>query len=231
MADLFQLREKEIFETLKKLKNRKFVLIGGYSVNAYTLPRFSVDCDIVIYEDEFEKIEKELLAIGYKKSNETSEVPYHGKFARFEKIIQENFKVSIDILINEVLDRQTQSKFSSDWVFDNSKVRVLRGKTITEKLKLRIINLEALFTMKMISCRGTDIRDIFLMISEIKDKRFIKKEVSDRFNFQDRIEKVIKEISSKQFKDGLQGVFGFVDNKLFERNKKEFVDLGLLYRK
>ena len=45
---MLQLREKEIFETLKQLKKFKFIIIGGYSVNAYTLPMFSVDCDIVI---------------------------------------------------------------------------------------------------------------------------------------------------------------------------------------
>ncbi|MBI4452589.1 hypothetical protein HY637_04110 [Candidatus Woesearchaeota archaeon] len=45
--ELLQLREKEIFDTLKKIKNQKFALIGGYAVNAYALPRFSVDCDIV----------------------------------------------------------------------------------------------------------------------------------------------------------------------------------------
>lgn len=225
MTDLFQLREKEIFETLKKLKNRNFVLIGGYAVNAYTLPRFSVDCDIVIYPDDFESIEKDLLSLGYKESDEKSEVPYHGKFKRFEKIIKENFKVSIDILIDEVLDRQTGAKFSSDWVFDNSKIRVLKGRTITENLKLRIINPEALFTMKLISCRSTDIRDIFLMISEIKDKTLIKNEVSRRVDFKERLEKVIKEVSSKQFKDGLQGVFGIMDNRLFERNKNEFLEL------
>ena len=225
MADLFQLREKEIFETLKRLKNRKFVLIGGYAVNAYTLPRFSVDCDIIVYQDDFKSIEKDLLSLGYKESSEKSEVPYHGKFTRFEKTIIKDFKVSIDILIDEVSDRQTGARFSGDWVFDNSKIRILKGKTITENLKLRIINPEALFAMKMISCRGTDIRDIFLMVSEIKDKNFIKNEVSLRSDFKDRLEKVIKEITSKQFKDGLQGVFGIVDSRLFERNQKDFMKL------
>lgn len=46
--DLFSKREKEIFESLKVLKDKRFVVIGGYAVNAYTLPRFSVDCDIVV---------------------------------------------------------------------------------------------------------------------------------------------------------------------------------------
>ena len=47
-----QLREKEIFETLKKICKFKFVVIGGYAVNPYTIPRFSVDCDIVIKDED-----------------------------------------------------------------------------------------------------------------------------------------------------------------------------------
>ena len=58
--DMLQLREKEIFETLRNIRNFKFVVIGGYAVNAYTLPRFSVDCDIVIEDDsQLKDIEKE----------------------------------------------------------------------------------------------------------------------------------------------------------------------------
>jgi hypothetical protein len=50
------------------LKGCDFVIIGGYAVNAYTLPRFSVDCDIVIKdENELRKIEEVLLGLGYEK--------------------------------------------------------------------------------------------------------------------------------------------------------------------
>ena len=67
---MLQVREKEIFETLKKIRKFKFVVIGGYAVNAYTLPRFSVDCDIVIREiKELDKIKKVLLELGYTKEN------------------------------------------------------------------------------------------------------------------------------------------------------------------
>ena len=138
--NLFQIREKEIFETLKNLKSKKFVLIGGYAVNAYTLPRFSIDCDIVIYKDDFEGIKEILLKLNYKESQNKLELPYHGKFTRFEKEIKENFSVSVDILIDEVLDRQTKSSFSSDWVFDHSQIRILKGKTMMSNLKIRIIN-------------------------------------------------------------------------------------------
>lgn len=222
-----QIREKEIFEILKKIKRFKFVVIGGYAVNAYTLPRFSVDCDIVLKShEELHKIEKILFDSGYQKVKSISDLPYHGKFERYEKEIAQNFKVSMDILIGEVLDRPTGAKFSSGWVFENSKLRNLRGKTIVGELKLKIIDPKALIVMKIISCRLTDIRDIFLLSGSVKDKAWIKKEVSERYDFNNRLSKLTSEITSKQFKDGLQGVFGFIDEKIFERNKNIIIELG-----
>jgi hypothetical protein len=227
MVDQLQLREKEIFETLKKIKKSNFVVIGGYAVNAYTLPRFSVDCDIVIKnKDESDKIEDSLIELGYYKVKHSSETSYEGKFERYEKEIAPNFNVSVDILIGEILDRNTKAKFSAEWVFENSELRNLKGKTINEQLKLKIIDSEALFAMKMISCRKTDIRDMFLLINSVKDTDWIKKEVSERFDFKNRLSKLVKEISSKQFKDGLQGVFGVIDNKIFERNIKLVASLS-----
>ena len=226
--ELLQIREKEIFEILKKIKRCKFVVIGGYAVNAYTLPCFSVDCDIVIKDhEESHKIEKILFDFGYKKVKGISDLPYHCKFERYEKELAQNFKVSMDILIREVLDRQTNAKFSSDWIFENSKLRNLRGKTIGEELKLRIIDPKALIVMKIISCRLTDIRDIFLLIGSVKDEAWIKKEVSERYDFNNRLSKLTSEIMSKQFRDGLQGVFGFIDEKIFDKNKKIISKLGI----
>lgn len=223
-----QIREKEIFETLKKIKKSKFVVIGGYAVNAYTLPRFSVDCDIVIKDrKELEKIEESLLELGYQKErNYSDEVPYDGNFERYEKELGQNFKVSMDILIGKVLDRQTKVNFSADWIFDNSTLRNLQGKTISEQLKVKIVNADALFTMKLISCRQTDIRDIFLLINSVKDKNLVKKEVSERYDLKDRLSKALSKINSKQFKDELQGVFGMIDDKIFERNKNMISELG-----
>src|SRR3990167_2891770 len=112
---MLQLREKEIFETLKRMGKFKFVIIGGYAVNAYALPRFSVDCDIVIKDHkELKEIEKVLLKFGYIKTGNKEDTSYYGDFLRFEKDLGENIKVSIDILIKEVLDRQTKAVFSAD---------------------------------------------------------------------------------------------------------------------
>jgi hypothetical protein len=79
------LREQEIFNTLKQLGKCDFVVIGGYAVNAYTLPRFSVDCDIVIREQEIKKIEQTLLTNAYLKEEQKADIPYSGSFSRYEK--------------------------------------------------------------------------------------------------------------------------------------------------
>ena len=224
---MLQLREKEIFETLKKMIKFQFVIIGGYAVNAYTLPRFSVDCDIVVKnKDELREIKEALINFGYLKEESNKDITsYYGDFLRLEKDLGDNIKVSIDILIKEVLDRQTNATFSADWVFDNSEVRTLRGKTITEELKLRIINLDALFILKLVSCRLTDIRDIFMLAPNIKNKEWIKEEISKKYNFNKLFLKVKNKITTKQFKDSLQGVYGIIDDKVFEKHKKAILDL------
>jgi len=225
--DPLQLREREIFETLKKLKKFRFVIIGGYAANAYTLPRFSVDCDIVIEDtDESRKIEGVLIKNGYAKvlSPKMREA-YHSAFERYEKDLGNGFRVSIDILIAEVSDRQTMAVFPAEWIFSNSSIRTLKGRTITEALKARIVNIDALFVMKFISCRATDIRDIFMLVPNVVDKDWIMNEISSRYNFDAPFIKIEAKITSKQFRDGLQGVYGLLDGVAFEKHKNAVLGL------
>lgn len=224
--ELLQLREKEIFEVLKRIKNQKFVLIGGYAVNAYTLPRFSVDCDIVT-EDKTAtaKITKELEKQDYERAKDTDFGPYSGDFLKYGKTIKKNFIVSFDILIRDVYDRQTRAVFSAEWVFKNSAIRTLKGKTIPEELKLRIVNPDALVVMKFVSCRNADIRDVFMLIPQVKDFGWIKKEVSEKADFDNRFSRVKDKITSVQFKNNLQGVYGYIDKNLFEKHKKTILSL------
>lgn len=223
--DMLQIRENEVFESLKKMKGLKFVVIGGYAVNSYTLPRFSVDCDIVVEEGtESAKIDTILTELGYDKK-ESSKTGYLARFERYEKELRDSFKVSFDILIGEVLDRQTRVSFSAGWIFKNSDIKTLRGKTIIEKLDAKIINIDALFVMKLISCRSTDIRDLFMLAPNLKDMDFIRKEVSSRYDFNERIRKVKEKVTSKKFKDGLQGVYGLLNTEIFEKSVNAILEL------
>ena len=111
----------------------------------------------------------------------------------------------------------TGAVFAANWIFENSSMKILKGKTITEELRMRIINIDALLVMKMTSCRSTDIRDVFMMFPKAQNKEWIKSEIQLRCDFKDRIAKIIEKISAKQFKDGLSGVHGYFDQKIFEK--------------
>ena len=224
--EMLQIREKEVFETLRKLKGMEFVVIGGYAVNAYTLPRFSADCGIVIMDKmESAKVETALLGLGYHRKTSNAETD-SVDFARYEKNITGYFRVSFDILVKDILDRQTNVRIPAGWVFKNSEIHSLKGKTITEDLKVRIINLDALFVMKMISCRPTDMRDLFMMAPMTKDRKWIKAEVESMCDFGERFNRLKSKISSKEFRNGLQGVYGFVDKIAYVRNVKAVVSLA-----
>jgi hypothetical protein len=229
-TSLFSIREREIFNILRQIKDCDFVMIGGYAVNAYALPRFSTDCDIVVKNSkELSKIAKILTSFGYKKNNPKGEFTYSGKFARYEKVLEANFGVSIDILIGDVSDRITGATFDAEWIFKHSHMNRLNGKTIVEELQLKIIEMDALVVMKAITCRATDIRDVFMMLPNAKDKEWIKMEIGSRYDFNDRIKKILDKINSKQFKDGLSGVYGQIDDKVFDKHKKaaeKLLELG-----
>jgi len=227
-VDLLSLREKEIFETLKKLEGTEFVVVGGYSVNSYALPRFSIDCDIVIKEKNYlKKIELVLFEIGYQKMTDGNPSPYKGSFSRYEKTLQNNFKVSIDILIEKVTDRQSGDSFSAEWIFQNSENKELRGKTIFDKINVLIIKPDALFIMKFASCRMTDIRDLFMIIDKVEGFQKLKKRIREKEYFSKNFEKIRKLVSSEQFKNNLEGVYGYFDQKIFEKHKKRILELGI----
>ncbi len=221
-------REREIFKTLKKIKEATFVVIGGYAVNVYALPRFSIDCDIVVKNaKEANKIEKMLSLLGYSKGEESKvKTPYHGEFIRYEKTLEKEFKVSFDIIIGTVVDRQTGAVLSADWVFEHSSKKELRGKVVADKIDVRVPHVEALIVMKLLSCRNTDMRDIFMMIDKVQNKDIIRKEVSERTDFNKQFKKLKEKITSKEFKNNLQGVFGLVQEKTFEKNKEKVLALG-----
>jgi len=225
-----QLREKEIFETLKKLKNIQFVIIGGYAVNPYTIPRFSVDCDLVLKnENELNKLSKKLEESGYEEIDTPKlDLPYHGDFKRYEKKVMKNIDAGFDIMFKEVFGRNDKVSFNAKWIFDNSSLILLKGKTITDKIKLRVINIDALIVMKFISCRETDIRDIFMLITRAKDLKWIKGEVIKKYNFNEKFAKIKNKINSEDFRNNLQGVYGKVDDKTFERYKKVLLDMEKL---
>lgn len=226
---MLQLREGEILKTLEALEGLEFVLIGGYAVNAYALPRFSVDCDIVVHGGRQDEIASLLKNLEYVDVETPDSLPYSGSFNRFEKAIERGFRVSVDLLVDKVWDRQTGAVFTAEWIFKNSKIRTLSGKTISERVKARIIDIGALFVMKAVSARSTDIRDVFMLAPYIGNREWVKAEIAERCQAGERLSIIAKTVNSKSFRDGLQGVYGQVDEKTFEKHRKAINRLSALF--
>jgi len=125
-------REKEILETLSDIPKDDVVLIGGYAVNVYVPPRFSVDCDIVVLRN-LEKVKEILSQKGFKEIP-TGDTPYK-KFHRFEK---KDTKSAFDLLVNYVIDRNTGVKVPSKLIEKNSGLRNTVGRISPVRVKLRV---------------------------------------------------------------------------------------------
>lgn len=213
---MLELREKEILRMLEKLKGLNFALIGGYAVNAYTQPRFSVDCDLVVLnKEDAEKIKRVLEQEGYKEKEINPDIPYSGDFLCLTRNI-EAYTVPFDVMIGSVIDRDTQLKFPAEWIFNNSKIRTLVGKANPMKIELRIADPEILVIMKLAAGRKSDLRDIFMLLERNVDVEFILSELK-KHKLQNKLAKFREYVTSKEFRDSLQGVFGKIDDKAFNK--------------
>ena len=221
----FELREKEIFRILEKLKHaEKVVLIGGYALNSYVeFPRFSIDCDLIVYN------EKEIIEILKKEGYKTIE--HRNDFTRFEKKV-DAVKVGIDILIKKLIDRQSGITFDLSGISKDSTIRELPSRSDAKlKIKFRIADPEMLFVLKFASMRDQDIRDIFILstydLKRDKIKELVKKYFSDEL-LGSRIKKLKESIESKNFIDSLQGVYGKLPEEFIARNKKRLLSFVLI---
>ncbi len=210
-------REGVVLETLKKLSKHNVILIGGYAVNAYVPPRFSIDCDLVVLGSS-DVIETELKLDGFKKAEEGG-VPY-GSYVRYE--IDES-KVSFDLLVNSVVDRDTGIAFEGELFKKHSEERTTLGRSVPTRIKMRIVDPELLFAMKFVSGRRQDTRDIFMLAGAALDWKVMRELIFSKCN-RDLIKKKIKPImvsvNSKSYRDSLQGPYGKIPDKRFETCQK-----------
>ena len=64
-----------------------------------------------------------------------------------------------------------------------------------------------------------------MLVPNIKNKEWAKEEISKKYDFDKLFLKIKEKITSKQFKDTLQGVYGIIDDKVFEKHKKAILGL------
>ncbi|MDY6789022.1 MAG: nucleotidyl transferase AbiEii/AbiGii toxin family protein [Candidatus Nanohaloarchaea archaeon] len=211
---MIQKRERIVLEILEKLPKDGVVLIGGYAINAYTAPRFSVDCDLVVL-DNLEKIEQALREEGFEKAGE-GDVPY-GQYIRY---VSREEDVSFDLLNGAVEDRNTGIIFNADMFRRHSDVRTTVGRANPIHIELRIVDPELLFAMKFVSARKQDIRDLFMLAGEDLDRDVVTaliQEKCDADTIKKHAQAVRKAVDGEHYRDSLQGPYGKIPDAQFNR--------------
>ena len=210
----FSNREKECFTFLKLIpKEKKYVIIGGYAVSSYGFPRFSVDLDITIAENELPFFKKLIADKGYEFTVGKEDLNYSGKFERYEEDL-----VSIDLLINGVQSRQTGYCYPFQYIFKNSQIRETSGWNQSNRVKVRIAKKEMLIALKIHSMRMADVRDIIMLCYEPPDTQIILKHLENnpKEKIIENISELLNVLKDKKLKDSLKGVYS-IDEKLYNR--------------
>ncbi|MDI6903887.1 MAG: hypothetical protein QMD13_00105 [Candidatus Bathyarchaeia archaeon] len=206
-------REALILQTLMELP-KDVVLIGGYAVNAYVPPMFSIDCDLVVFEGVAE-IKKTLVKNGFEET-EKGDVPY-GEYFRF---VRKKEKVSFDLLLNSVFDRVSGIVFEGSLFKKYSKERVTVGRANPIRIRIRIADAELLFAMKFVSARRQDIRDIFMLSGTELNRNLIRDIIKEKCSeklLKKRVKMIKAKVANESYRDSLHGAFGKIPDKTFDR--------------
>jgi hypothetical protein len=215
--------EALILQTLMELP-KDVVLIGRYAVNAYVPPRFSIDCDLVVFEGVTE-IKKTLVKNGFEET-EKGDVPY-GEYFRF---MRKKEKVSFDLLLNSMFDRASGMVFEGSLFKKYSRERVTVGRANPTRIKIRIADAELLFAMKFVSARRQDIRDIFMLSGTELNWNLIRdivKEKCSEKSLKKRVKMIKAKVAKESYRDNLHGAFGKIPDRTFDRcvsNLVRFLD-------
>lgn len=219
-------RERLCIELIRKFP-RKFVLIGGYATSAFEFPRFSVDLDLVVKENDLKEFEKVLEKEGFEliqEAGEFSEV-YKGKFIRFEKKVNA-LPVSVDLFVDMVQSRQTNAAYSFAYLWKNSEIRRIVGSGGKEYGEARVADREMLTALKINAMRKADQRDVISLCSGILDISKVLKhlERAPRERILVHIDILLKTLADPKSRDSIKGVFGISDDvyeRIIEKATKE----------
>ena len=142
---------------------------------------------------------------------------YSGKFERYKKNL-----VSIDLLINGVVVRQTGYCYPFQYIFKNSRIKETSGWDPTNKVKSRIATKEMLIALKIHSMRMSDKRDIIMLCYEKPNTKTIINHLknSSKEKINKHIDELLALLNDSNLKDSLKGVYS-INDKLYDRAIKK----------
>jgi predicted nucleotidyltransferase len=202
-------REAEVLKTLQTIRQsgEKFTLVGGYAINAYsTLPRYSVDCDLVVTRSQHKRLSLILDDQGYTDEGAAYLNGIEGLETRkFVKKVGGE-KVSVDLLVDGVRCRQTEAVWKEVECAKTS--RELRVTGVNGSVLSNVASRDLLISMKLHSGRDTDLRDIVMLARDSdwgKVKELSNRGVHEKLT--DQLNKEIAILSDGQFESQLKAAF------------------------
>lgn len=219
---MFGEREKLIFAVLEKLSHLQLVLIGGHALNAYVPPRFSVDCDLVLKRKKVAaQIEGVLKGEDFKKVSEGKTTPPGGEFIVYTRRV-DGTRANFDLLLGALTDRLSGASFDARWIFERSKVRRVWARASPISVEVRTADPEVLFIMKLLTARKQDIRDAFMLAQLDLNWKYVGTYMSEvpKRVVRAGVKRCRDLVGSKEFRDGLHGVFGKIEESIFERCRR-----------
>lgn len=206
-------REAEVLNLLGALHERreKFALIGGYAVDAYSaLPRFSVECDLVIADDQLWAFSELLHELGYRQGSTYQNELKGVETRRFVKKVGGD-PVFVDLLVGGVRCRQTEAVWKEEEV--RRTLKELRVVGVNGSVLSNVASKEMLIAMKLHSGRDPDLRDMVMLAAGADwkavgdlSRRGSKKKVIVQ------IESAVDIIGRREFDQRLRAYFGLKNN-------------------
>jgi hypothetical protein len=209
-TDRLTARETEILSILETTYSEKktFALVGGYAVDAYSsLPRYSVDCDMVVSKKDFDDYDEIFTTHKYENKGTMYRNELDGLETRkYEKLVGKD-AVSIDLLVNGVRCRQAGAIWRYEEIFATSgqlEVIGLYGRVLSS-----VASKELLIAMKLHSGRDPDLKDVVMLAEFAKWKivsSFAKR--GDRQKVLSQLDRAMSAIAGETFEEQLKSFFG-----------------------
>ncbi len=197
-------RENEILNILRKIKDTDFILVGGYAVSSLTLHRFSVDCDLVVSKS-LNEIKTLLKQEGYTfhTKKEGFDALYGGRFENYIKQINKT-SVTVDLLINALVSRDTNASWSYDYIKEHS----VESRIGTPPVMCIVPEKELLIAMKLHAGRKADIRDMIMLVEGCDlDKTLKHLKRGDMQLLKDKMNRTLEVLDDPKLIDSLKGSF------------------------
>jgi len=196
-------RENQLFAILETFNESKleFLVIGGYAVSAYQ-HRFSVDADLVITAEQFDRFAAVLREEGYEQIEDVDLET--GRFVAFQHTA--DLPVTVDLMVGAVQSRETDAAWQYEELARHAESVTIEGSE--RSVIVSIPETELLMAMKLHSGRLTDARDVVALADDVDFDRVADYlDRGDTEQLRTVLERVQDTIGSDDFRDAYKGVF------------------------